>query len=146
VLAAVADSARFDVYALADCALAGEAARSVRILQGLRGEGVAPPVVLWALAKDIRLLVAMAEAAAGGEAVPRVLARYHVWQSRRPQFSRALQRLPGRACRALLRRCAALDRVIKGQAAGNEWDELLQLTLQLAGVNAVPASDDPETV
>lgn len=146
VLATVADSARFDVYGLVDSALAGEASRSVRILQGLRGEGIATPVVLWALAKDIRQLVSMAEVVAHGETIPRVLARFHVWQSRKPQYTQALKRLSGRTCHALLRQCARLDRVIKGQAAGNDWDELLQLTLQLAGVNAIAVTDEPETV
>jgi DNA polymerase-3 subunit delta len=145
VLAAVTGSARYDVYGLVDSALAGDAARSVRILQGLRGEGVAPPVVLWALSKDIRQLVSMAAVVARGESVSRVLARFHVWQNRKPQFSRALNRLPGAAAHELLRRCARLDRVIKGQAAGNDWDELLQLTLQLAGADTLPVNDDPDS-
>jgi len=133
----VADSARFDVYGLADSALADNGARSVRILNGLRGEGVAPPVVLWALAKDIRQLVSMADCMAGGENINKVLARFHIWDKRKPQFTRALKRLSSRDCHTLLRRCAVIDRLIKGQAAGNDWDELLQLTLQLAGVQAI---------
>lgn len=136
---AVADNARFDVYGLADCALAGEGARSVRILHGLQGEGVAPAVVLWALAKDIRQLTAMAGVVAGGQTIPKVLARYHVWPARKTVFSGALGRLSDTACKGLLRHCALIDRVIKGQAAGNEWDELLQLALLLAGVTTLPA-------
>jgi DNA polymerase-3 subunit delta len=132
----VADSARFDVYTLADSALGGEGARSVRILNGLHAEGIAPPVVLWALARDIRQLVSMADRIAGGETVSGVLAGFRVWANRRPHFTRALERLTSSDCHALLRQCAAVDRVIKGQAAGNQWDEMLQLTLQLAGVDA----------
>lgn len=139
ILDAVADNTRFDVYRLVDSALAGEAVRSTRILQGLQAEGVASPLVLWALARDIRQLAVMAGAVAGGEAVPKVLTRYRVWQGRKTAFSRALGHLSGAACRRLLRHCARIDRVIKGQAAGNEWDELLQLTLSLAGVNPLPA-------
>jgi hypothetical protein len=30
-----------------------------------------------------------------------------------------------------------VDRVIKGQAAGNAWDELLQLALSMAGAGSV---------
>ena len=62
VLAAVADSARYDVFGLIDAALAGEAAHALRMLEGLRGEGVEPPVILWALAREIRLLATIAEA------------------------------------------------------------------------------------
>lgn len=50
VQAAVADSARFDVFGLIDAALGGEAAHALRILEGLRGEGIEPPVILWGLA------------------------------------------------------------------------------------------------
>ena len=140
---AVADSARFDVYRLADSALAGEGARSVRILNGLRGEGVASPVVLWVLARDIRQLVSMADSVANGESVAKVLARFRVWANRKPQFTRVLKRLSSSDCHALLRQCATIDKVIKGQAAGNDWDELLQLTLQLGGVNAMQPWQNP---
>jgi len=143
---AVADSARFDVYGLTDSALAGEGVRSVRILNGLRGEGVAPPVVLWALAKDIRQLVSMADSVAGGERVDKVLARFRVWANRKSQFTRALKRHSNSDCHALLRQCATIDKVIKGQAAGNGWDELLQLTLQLAGVSVMQPADLAESV
>jgi DNA polymerase-3 subunit delta len=139
IASAVADSARFDVYDLVDTALAGDGVRSVRILNGLQGEGVVPAVVLWALVRDLRQLAAMAQLLAGGQALGSVLSRFRVWQSRTTVFSRALQRLPGVACNRLLRHCALIDRVIKGQAAGNAWDELLQLTLCLAGVNVVSA-------
>jgi DNA polymerase-3 subunit delta len=140
IASAVADSARFEVYDLVDAALAGEGARGVRILNGLRAEGVASAVVLWALARDIRQLAAMARVLAGGQGVAQVLARFRVWQSRTTVFSRALERHSAIACGRLLRRCARVDRVIKGQAAGNAWDELLQLILWLGGVNAVPAA------
>ena len=138
---AVADSARYDVFSLVDAALAGDGVRTVRMFQGLRGEGTPSAVVLWALAKEVRQLAAMARLVAAGQAVPKVLAQYRVWQNRKAVVGRALQRLArrdGDAAR-LLRRCALVDRVIKGQAAGNEWDELLQLLLQLAGLKGVPA-------
>lgn len=142
IAAAVADSARFDIFSMVDAALAGEGARSVRMLQGLRGEGTPPAVVLWALAKEVRQLAAMASLVTAGQAVPKVLAQYRVWQNRKPVVGKALQRLarPDGEGGRLLRRCALVDRVIKGQAAGNEWDELLQLLLLLAGVKGVPAS------
>lgn len=142
VIGAVADSARYDVYALVDSALAGDGARSVRILHGLQGEGTAPPVVLWALARDIRQLAAMTAALGSGKSVPQVLKQFRVWQARTTAYSRALGRLSARACGRLLSQCAHIDRVIKGQAAGNPWDELLQLTLMLAGVNALPADSN----
>ena len=46
----------------------------------------------------------------------------------------AAQRLKPAALQAMLVRASRLDRVIKGKATGNVWDELLQLSLMLAGV------------
>jgi hypothetical protein len=46
----------------------------------------------------------------------------------------------------MLRQCAAIDRVCKGQAAGNAWDELIQLTLELAGNNTLPRATRMEQV
>lgn len=134
ILDAVTDNSRFDVFDLADSVLAGEGARSCRILNALKGEGIEPVLVLWSLSRDVRQLVNMADSVAQGEAVAKVLARFRVWQNRKEVFSKALNRLSSPACNALLRRCAGLDRVIKGQAAGRPWDELLQLSLQIAGV------------
>ena len=60
LLAAVADSARFDVFGLIDSALQGQAGRCLRMLDGLHAEDVPAPVVLWALAREVRSLASMA--------------------------------------------------------------------------------------
>lgn len=146
VLDLVADSARYDVYGLVDSALAGQVARSVRMLRGLEAEGSPAPVVLWALSREIRQLAAMAAGVAGGRAIRGVLDEYRVWDSRKPLLGKALQRLPVARCNQLLRQCAFTDRVCKGQAAGNAWVELLQLTLQLAGQRILAGPDELEQV
>lgn len=135
VAAAVADSARFDVYGLTDSALAGDAARSVRMLERLRAEGVEPVLVVWALAREVRALAAMAQAVSRGASVDQALAQQRVWDSRKAVVRRALQRHGADAWRGLLRRCAHVDRIVKGIAPGGVWDELLQLNLAIAGVN-----------
>jgi len=138
ITAMVADNARYDVFGLVDSALLGDAARCVRILQGLQAEATAAPVVLWALAREIRPLVGMTTAVAEGDPVAAVLGRYHVWQNRKQLVGAALKRLSADECKGMIRQCALVDRVCKGRAAGNEWDELLQLTLRLAGKSVLP--------
>jgi DNA polymerase-3 subunit delta len=134
VQASVADSARFDVFGLVDTALSGEVARSQRMLIALRGEGVEPVLILWALAREIRSLAAMAGEVARGTAPAQVMARHRVWESRKKPIAAALGRLRLPQWQRLLRQAAALDRIVKGQAPGNPWDELVQLTLRLAGL------------
>lgn len=54
VAASSADSARFDVFQLAEAARTGDASRSLRILSGLQSEGAEPVLVLWALLRELR--------------------------------------------------------------------------------------------
>lgn len=137
VRAAVADSARYDVFELADAALGGDAARSARIVEGLRGEGEEPVLILWALVREVRLLAQFAVAMAGGAALDGLLQQQRVWDKRKPLYHAALKRHGLRRWRALLRRAARLDRICKGAEPGNPWDELLQFSLLMAGVRLV---------
>ena len=130
---AVASSARFDVFGLVDAALNGEHARCVRMLNGVREEGVEAILVLWALSREIRALAQMAQEIEQGQPLDRVLGAHRVWDKRKPFVRQGLQRHNARRWQQLLRRCAAVDRMIKGATVGKPWDELLELTLLMAG-------------
>ena len=134
VMHAVVDSARYDVFSLVDGALAGDIVRVSRIIEGLRGEGTEPTVILWALARELRPLLAITTAMACGSSLASELARLRVWDRRKALVGQAAQRLKPAALQAMLVRASRLDRVIKGKVTGNVWDELLQLSLMLAGV------------
>lgn len=54
VAASSADSARFDVFQLAEAVRGADCARALRILGGLQAEGAEPPLVLWALLRELR--------------------------------------------------------------------------------------------
>src|SRR6266403_1577774 len=54
VLRSVGDSARYDVFQLAEAAAGGEAERALRVLFGLKSEGVEPTLILWALVRELR--------------------------------------------------------------------------------------------
>ncbi len=137
VEAAVADSARFDLFELVDTALSGDSARTVRMLEGLRGEGAEAVLVLWALVREIRAMAQMARDIAGGNNIDAVLGKYRVWQKRKGPVRAGLQRHNLKRWQALLRRGARLDRIIKGAEPGNPWDELIQLGLLMAGTRLV---------
>lgn len=130
---AVADSARYDLFQWVDAAVAGESARALRMLDGMRAEGAEPVLVLWALVRELRTLASVTAAVARGEPVDRALYAARVWQARQSLVRSAVGRLrPSRVAR-LLRRASITDRVIKGAAPGAAWDELAYLTVGLAG-------------
>lgn len=134
VTQAVADSARFDVYDLADAALAGDAARAARILRGLQAEQIESTLVLWAVTREVRALAGMAFDCRCGVDVEQALVRHKVWEKRKPLIKQALRRAAPDHWQRLLLTAARIDRVIKGLETGNVWDELLQLSLGIAGV------------
>lgn len=134
VAASVADSSRFDIYTLVDGALQGDAARTTRIINGLRGEGVEPVLVLWALSREIRAMAGMAFEMSQGARGEQVLAKHRVWEKRKPLVRAGLKRHSLAQWQAMLDRCAEIDAMIKGGRAGNVWDELLQLSLWLGGL------------
>lgn len=75
ILAAVCDCARYDVFDLTTAMLEGHTLRTLRILYGLEGEGVAPPVVLWAITRELRSLAVVQRDTTRGLPMDGVLAR-----------------------------------------------------------------------
>lgn len=133
----LADNARYDVFGLIDAALAGDAARVQRIVGALRQEGVAETLLLWGLARELRLLARIARRVGPGGGLDASLARsFGVWPKRVALVNGALRRYRYERWLQLLRRAASVDRVIKGMAVGSGWDELLQLALAMAGASA----------
>lgn len=126
---AVADSSRYTVFELADSALAGDRPRVIRILHGLRAEGIEPVLVTWALAKDLRLLAAVSRQP---ESAGYALQQGGVWKSRLELFRGCLRRHSNRSFERLLQHCARIDAITKGVRAGDVWDELLSLGSRLA--------------
>src|SRR5690606_13874966 len=131
----VADSARFDAFALAEDALAGKTSACLRALAGLRGEGIEPPVILWVLAKELRTLYRCAEQIEQGQGIDRVLDGAGVWDRRKPLIRQALQRLPRTQLAHLLQAAQRIDAAIKGGAADNPWLLLDQLLIQMTTRN-----------
>jgi DNA polymerase III subunit delta len=132
VLASVADSARFDVFQLGEAVLAGETARALRMLAGLRAEGTEATLALWAITRALRDVWA---AHTGGTAPP-------AWQRRSAALAKALRRAPRLSFAALAQRAARADRMIKGKESGDAWDEMALLIAQLCG-QPLKARDAP---
>jgi DNA polymerase-3 subunit delta len=130
----VLDNARYNLFGMVDSALAGDAAGSLRMLRGLRGEGSEASVVLWALAREIRALADMRSDCDRGQSVQQVLAARRVWKNRIPLVQGALQRHNRASLAALVERAAATDGSIKGFADGNPWDNLESLVTGLCRV------------
>jgi len=129
---AVLDVARFEVFDLGPAVLKGDATRFVRMLEGLRGEAAGLPLVLWALTEEIRTMIALQAATAQGVPVTQALREMRVWGERQKAMPQALRRMTGSRLRDALRHGARIDRIIKGVASGDPWNELRALGLRIA--------------
>lgn len=129
---AVLNVARYDIDKLRHALLEGDPGRCARLLEGLRGEGEAPPLILWALASEIRTLANLRTAVDQGQALAAALKAERVFDDRRRRAAQeAVSRLRSGQLKAALMQAARIDRMIKGVAPGEVWDEFLLLMLKL---------------
>ena len=130
----VADNARFDVFELASAAFLGNAPRALRILEGLRGEGREPPLILWALLNDLRALSRVLQHAPDPRNLDGIFRAEQVWGSRQGPLRLAVERLGRADVDALLAAAARADRIAKGSLRGDAWVEITGLVARIAGV------------
>ena len=136
---AVLDVARYDVFNLGEVMLEGDPLRLARMLDGLKGEGAAPPLVLWALAEEIRALGKIITGAASGKPVSMLMRDARIRGASHQNLMQAsYKRYTLAQVSEALRHAAAIDRMIKGIGKGDVWDELLQLGLCVSRAQGQP--------
>lgn len=133
---AVLNVARFDVFKVNDAMVAGDMARLVRMIEGLQGEGEALPLVLWAIADEIRTLLRVRLAVDAGRSTAQACAELRLRGNKVALIEAAMPRLPLPLLENALRDAAQVDRMIKGlqskNFAGDAWDGIMQLGLIIA--------------
>ncbi len=130
VIEAVSDSARYNIFALVDAALQKNSAKSLRIFQNLKAEGEEPLLILWALAREIKLLKKLAK-----HDNPKTIQwkTYGIWPKRVALYQKALTSASTHDYENLLIQCSEVDAAIKGAANLNPWNALEAMVVQLAG-------------
>jgi DNA polymerase III subunit delta len=112
--AAVLDVARYDVFKLGEAVFAGQPARALRMLDGLRAEGEAAVLVHWTLADDIRALARVQAALADGRPLPLALREARVWGAKERLFERALPAFDEATLARLVDAASSVDGIVKG--------------------------------
>lgn len=123
--ALVAGSA-FNVFDLSDALLHGNATKTIQILEHLRHIDTAPSIVLWAVAKDARLIL---QTQAGKH--PSELG---IWQNKIPLYLQRAKNTPHSS--HWLSDIYAIDQLIKGVAQGDVWIMLKKLCLSICGLKS----------
>jgi DNA polymerase-3 subunit delta len=140
---AVLDVTRHDVFSLGEAMLEGDVPHLARMLDGLKGEGVAPPLVLWAIAEEIRAIGRVLDGLAAGRTPPQLWREARVWgSSHQNLMQQNCRRFTKDQIEAAAAHAARTDRMVKGLIRGDAWDELLQLALRFAA--GAPAKSLPK--
>ena len=133
---AVLNVARYDVFRLGEAVLAGQAARALRMLDGLRNEGEAAVLVHWTLAEDIRGLKRVKDALGAGKPLPLALREARVWGAKERVFERAVTLMSESTLAHLLDAAHVCDGLMKGLKHPDwpldPWEALKRLVLLLA--------------
>ncbi len=149
VESAVLNVARYDVFKLGEAVLAGQTARVLRMLDGLRAEGEAAVLVHWSLAEDIRGLKRVKDALGQGRPLPMALREARVWGQKERLFERVLPLLAEHQLAHLVEAASVCDGIIKGlkhpQWPLDPWAALTRLALLLVQAVALPQAPRGKT-
>ena len=135
VIAAVADSSRYDVFDLIDSAFLGNTNRTLHMLQGLRNEGTEPMALFGAWMWEFRRLCSIAHQYESGSNLESLFKSYRIWDQKKRSMNAVLQRHSGQSFDRLLKFCATIDRTLKSSRREQAWDQFNTLLLAIAGVN-----------
>jgi DNA polymerase-3 subunit delta len=145
--AAVLNVARYDVFKLGEAVLAGQTARVLRMLDGLRAEGEAPVLVHWTLAEDIRALKRVKDAVAQGKPLPMAMRESRVWGAKERLFERLVPLLSDHTLAHWVEAASVCDGLIKGLKHPHwpidAWDGLKRLALMVTQHTAAPKPTQP---
>jgi len=135
---AVADSARFDTFRLAELVMLGQPGAALRCIRGLREADSSEPGAMWALGRELEIALDVARRSRH-ESPQRVFAEHHVWKSRQSSIETCIRRNGQRRLEAAITRLSRLDLLSKGQMEGTFWMELERLCAALASGPRVPS-------
>ena len=132
---AVADNSRYDVFKLIDTLLAANVNRIFKVLAGLQAEGIAAPIVLWALMREARTITKIKLALSSGQSKDTVFRQHQIWDKRISLMEKAIKRLSHHQLFDILSLSAKADRQAKGQEVGDAWETILAICLLFTAPN-----------
>ncbi len=133
---AVLNVARYNVFGLRDAMLGGQPSKTLAMLTGLRAEGEALPLILWAIGDEVRVLARLSAAQEAGQDMQAEMRRQRVFGQREQLLRQTLRRVSPRTWPAAVQHAHDIDRLIKGLRVpgrlDDPWEELSRLALRIA--------------
>lgn len=143
IMDTVSDSARFDVFTLIELTMQGKTEQIIRMLRGLKSEGIEPISIFGALMWEFRRICSISSAVENGIPVESVFAQYRIWPQRKPAIQTLLRRMDQKKLSQLLRQANIIDRAMKGAIKADPWEMLENFMFRIAGIRlqSLPETD-----
>jgi DNA polymerase-3 subunit delta len=126
------DSADFNVFNLIDATLEEDSKAIYQIFSRLKVNKTEPAIILWAIAREIRILIKISFALEKGTSFAEVCKEYGIWTSRSGRIRKYLNNTTRQKLETILQKLTAIDAIIKGIQPGLVWESLLTVYLQFA--------------
>jgi DNA polymerase III subunit delta len=120
----VTDVSRFERDTLIDAIHGDDPSRVARAVAGLEAEGEPLPLLLWTLAEELRLLMAISAGQRPRRFIP---------PERLERLGRTARKHSQASFDRELLRAHRIDRMIKGVETGDPWDSVVELALGISG-------------
>lgn len=124
---------RFTIYDLVDASLSGSVEKTSRIFSSLKKEGVDPILVLWAITREVRTIIALFAKIHDKQVSNALLSEHGIWKHREPLIKRFINRFSLSSLQKILLQSKKIDDVVKGRMQGSAWDFLFSICLTLTG-------------
>ncbi|GIU16604.1 DNA polymerase III subunit delta [Shewanella sp. c952] len=122
------DQSRFSVFQLTDAMLSNQQDKAQHILSQLKSEGIAMPIILWSLFKELSVLLQLKTAEANGQALQGLWSKLRIWDKRKPLYQQAIKRLSLAQVETLLSTSSTLELKLKQQGI-EDWTGLSHICL-----------------
>lgn len=125
---AVFDNARYNIFDLFDCALAGDLKRASRMLSSLQREGQPIMLIMTLVVKEVRMLAKMSACMAKNHDLQETMKGFYVFPKRKNLITQTLRSTQVEYWQNVLKKLLLADKMAKGVEPGDPWG-LMQLVL-----------------
>lgn len=122
------DQSRFSVFQLSDALLQNQQAKALHMLAQLNAEGTALPIVLWAMFKELTVLLQLKAAQSRGDNLNSLWGKLRIWDKRKPLYQGCLSRLSLEQLESMLSLASRLEIKLKQQGV-EDWVGLSHLCI-----------------
>ncbi len=117
----ISNSSSYGIFDLSNAFVVGNKKKTIKIIELLKSEGTQPPLILWALSKEIYNLYKVVEEGSSK----------NIWGPRHylDLLSQRAKRISRSKIKSALQDIAEIDTAIKGLSKNNPWQSIRELAL-----------------